>query len=149
MPSNFAPGTRRLLQRGQVARALVVIGFACAFHPAFGQAQADPMRPARQWLEQQPQSGADPQGEAVPAGGQVVVTGPSRRFAMVGSHAVHVGETYNGAKLLAIREDELVWQRPEGTEHTSMTPGIRKKPSKPEPEPARPARRKEKTIGDQ
>jgi hypothetical protein len=118
----------------------LALGLAVAtLQPAFSQ--GDPMRPQFSGLQA---PGADP----APAAGQIVVSGPSRRFAMVGSHAVHVGETYNGAKLVAIREDGVVWQRPEGTEHEITTPGVRKQPSKREPAPAK-APQKDKTIGEQ
>ena len=90
---------------------------------------SDPTRPPAAWTAAQTR-GAGGQQAAAEGGAstvQVLVTGPTRRFAMVDGHAVRLGETYNGARLVAINSDGVVWQREGGRETASMSPGIQKR----------------------
>ena len=98
------------------------------------QAQTDPTRPASAWLAAQQQGvSGDPLAEPSAPGVQIVVIGASRKFAMINGHPVRQGETYNGAKLLAVNEDGAVWQRDGAKEKSSMSPGIQKKLKSMEP----------------
>jgi hypothetical protein len=80
------------------------------------QAQADPTRPPSQ------RSAADDAAQ----GGQVVVSGAKRRFVLVDGHAVHPGETWNGAKLLSVGPEGAVWQRGDTRESVNMSPNVQK-----------------------
>ncbi len=98
---------------------------------AAAQAQFDPTRPDPTWLAAQiqaTQSGEQTEVKPEPPipTAQILVTGPSRKFAIVDGKTVSPGETYNGSKLLSIEGADTVWQRSAGREKASMTPGVDK-----------------------
>lgn len=106
------------------AAGLVMLASAAA------QAQFDPTRPHPAWLAAQIQATQSGAPEVTPEppipNAQILVTGPSRRFAIVDGKAVSPGQTYNGSKLLSIDGADTVWQRSAGREKSSMTPGVDK-----------------------
>lgn len=106
---------------------LMIIGLA-ASALSYAQTSGDPTRPAPAWLALQPKSSgaAAVEVEAGTPGAQIVVVGPTRKFAMVDGHAVRPGETYKGSKLLTIGPDVLIWQTEGRREVTSMSPGVQK-----------------------
>lgn len=93
------------------------------------QTGADPTRPPGAWMAaQQPHSpGSELATEPASPGAQIVVISPTRKFAMVNGQAVRPGETYNGARLVAIYEDGVAWQRDGVTERTRNSPAVQKK----------------------
>lgn len=105
---------------------LLILGMAAS---SFSFAQSgDPTRPAPEWLALQPRL---PGATAVETdrgtpGAQIIVVGPSRRFAMVDGQAVRPGETYRGSKLLGIGDEGVTWQTDGHREFTSMSPGVQK-----------------------
>src|SRR5690349_10901018 len=95
--------------------------------PCHAQTLADPTRPAAAWLAAQPaKPGASAPSEPGTPGAQIVVVGPSRKFAIVDGQAVHAGDRHNGAKLVDIDKDSLVWQRGTSSERSSMHPAVEK-----------------------
>jgi hypothetical protein len=82
-------------------------------------------------------------------GAQIVVVGPSRKFAIVDGHPVQTGDHYNGAKLVDIDKDSLVWQRGTGSERSSMHPAVVKTaPGGRDAQPSHPAIRKKILNGE-
>jgi hypothetical protein len=114
---NISPG----LRSGPLAALLALV---CA---APAHAQTDPTRPPAVWLAAQPRApGVEAPVEARTPDVQIMVTGPSRRFAIVNGEAVYAGETRNGAKLVGIEDGAVVWQRAGSQEKSSMSPGVQK-----------------------
>lgn len=117
----------RQLSSDRLLLLLAGLFVAVASH---AQAVSDPTRPAIAWLAVQPKATgvvvAEP--ESGTPGAQIVVVGPSRKFAMVDGNAVRTGETYKGAKLLGIGSDSLTWQNGEKREMASMSPAVVKTP---------------------
>jgi len=109
-------------------RLLFVIAGLAASAVSHAQASGDPTRPPPVWLALQPKLPGAPSVEvdAGTPGAQIVVVGPTRKFAMVDGQAVRPGETYKGSKLLAIGPDGLMWQTEGRRELTSMSPGVQK-----------------------
>ncbi|MBE7942727.1 MULTISPECIES: hypothetical protein [Ramlibacter] len=107
-----------------LAFALVALASAGA------QAQADPTKPSAAWLAAQAKSPGQKEPEATessgPANAQILLSGRARRFAMVDGHVVRPGESYNGAKLVAVGEEGAVWDRGGTRESSSMTPAVQK-----------------------
>lgn len=112
----------------QLTGGFVVTALLAATGPALAQSN-DPTRPPPAWLPAQSAAQAQsaapaqmPVEEAV-GGSHIVVLGSDRRFVMLNGHVVHVGESHNGARLLAINDDSLVWQK-EGVRHRlNISPG--------------------------
>jgi hypothetical protein len=112
---------------------------------------ADPTRPTAAWLAAQPRAAGTqpPVSEAAPPGVQIVVTGPSRKFAIVDGEPVHPGETHDGAKLLTIDEGGVMWQRGSSHESSSMNAGAEKtEPGRRVSPPQSPNIRKKMLIGE-
>jgi hypothetical protein len=118
--------------------------------PCHAQTLADPTRPAAVWLAAQPRTpGASAPAEPGTPGAQIVVIGPSRKFAIVDGHPVQAGDHYNGAKLVDIDKDSLVWQRGTGSERSSMYPAVEKTaPGGRGAQPSHPGIRKKILIGE-
>jgi hypothetical protein len=55
---------------------------------------------------------------------QVILTGRSRKLAVVNGEVVRVGDLYKGSKVVAIRGDKLVLE--DVTKSVAMTPGVSK-----------------------
>jgi hypothetical protein len=106
---------------------LMILGLA-ATALSYAQTSGDPTKPAPVWLALQPKApgAAAVEVDAGTPGAQIVVVGPTRKFAMVDGQAVRPGETYKGSKLLNIGPDGLVWQTEGRRELTSMSPGVQK-----------------------
>lgn len=99
--------------------------------------QTDPTRPAPEWLAAQAPVPADEAlGPAsAPAGVQVIVIGPTRKFAIIDGQMVRFGQTYNGAKLVGIRPEGVVLQKDGVKEKLSMSPAVTKMVRVPNPTP--------------
>lgn len=93
-------------------------------------AQSDPTKPSAAWLaaqaKAQGQKEPDPGESSGPANAQILLSSGSRRFVVVDGHVVRPGESYNGAKLVAIGESGAVWDRGGTRESPSMTPAVQK-----------------------
>lgn len=89
----------------------------------------DPTVPPAAWLAAQPSA----QGaEAIVHGSdptrvKVVVFGKTRRFALIGDQFVKVGDTHNGAQVLAIKPDAL--RVDDEAQWLKAAPGVEKKAS--------------------
>jgi hypothetical protein len=117
--------------------------------PAVAQMQRDPTRPSAVWLAAQPQApGAAAAVEQAAPEAQIVVTGPARQFAMVDGQPVRVGQSYNGAKLIAIEADGLVWQRNGTREKFGIGAGIHKQVKRAEPPAVTPKPKKKAMNGE-
>lgn len=110
-------------------RLLLLLAGLFVAAPLHAQASGDPTRPAVAWLAVQPKlPGAVVEAAPGTPGAQIVVSGPSRKFAMVDGNAVRTGETYKGSKLLGIGADGLTWQTGDKLEMSSMSPAVIKAP---------------------
>lgn len=85
------------------------------FSAAWGETLSNPTLPPPAWVAAQ----SSARGVALPivdqeqgalAGMQVILIGPSRKFAMIDGQMVKPGDMYNGSKVLAIRPGEVVLQ---------------------------------------
>lgn len=109
------------------ARLLFAIAGLVISALAYAQSSGDPTRPPPAWLALQPRlPGAPVEVERGTPGAQIVIVGPSRKFAMVDGQAVYPGETYRGSKLLGIGHDGVTWQTDGHREKTSMSPAVQK-----------------------
>ncbi len=107
-------------------RLLVLIAGLAASALSYAQS-GDPTKPAPAWLALQSKvPGAAVEVERETPGAQIVIIGPSRKFAMVDGHAVRPGETYKGSKLLGIGPEGVTWQTEGRRELTTMSPGVAK-----------------------
>lgn len=99
--------------------------------------QTDPTRPAPEWLAAQaPVPGNEAAGpDNAPAGVQVIVIGPTRKFAIIDGQMVRFGHSYNGAKLVGIRPEGVVLQKDGVKEKLSMSPAVTKMVRVPKPTP--------------
>ena len=89
---------------------------------------ADPTRPTSEWLAAQPPApGAEAVAQVAPSGLQVLVLGPTRKFAIIDGQLVRLGETYKGAKLVGFHADGVVMQKDGSKEMLSMSPAAIKK----------------------
>jgi hypothetical protein len=99
-------------------------GFAA--HGMAAAQMADPTRPPGAYVAGQQPRAAEGLADPASTDAQIVVSGPSRRFAIVNGQAVRPGETVNGARLVAINKDGAVWDRDGVTERSDSSPAIRK-----------------------
>ena len=107
------------------ALLLVLLG---GMAPAHADSVPDPTRPATEWLAAQPAaSGGHAAFSNAAPEVQVLVIGPTRKFAIVGGQTVRLGETFNGAKLVGILSDGVVMQKDGSKEKLSMNPAVVKK----------------------
>lgn len=104
-----------------------MLALAACLSAVMVQAQTDPTRPSAAWLAAQPRTaGAEAPADARTPEAQIVVLGPSRKFALVNGEPVHAGETYAGAKLVAIDADGILWHRAGAEARSTMSPAVEK-----------------------
>lgn len=89
-------------------------------------AARDPTVPPAEWLAAQP---ARADAGAKSAGGetarvQMIVTGKSRRFALVNGRLVKVGDAISDTRVVAVRPDRVVTE--EGAKSLGIMPGVSK-----------------------
>ncbi len=138
-------------------RLAAILGLA-AMVPCHAQTLPDPTRPAPAWLAAQARvTGGAAAGVAevaapeqpIAPGVRIVVTGPTRKFAIVDGEAVRPGESYNGSRLASIDPDGVTWQKGGAQEKSSMSPDVQKtEPGKPRPQQARPSAKKKPMNGE-
>lgn len=97
------------------------------FTGAWGGVASDPTRPPPAWLAAQPSaqgtvSQANQQSEP---GLQLIVVGPTRRFAVIDGEVVKPGDAFNGSKVLHIDAGQVVVQDP--SKSLKLTPAVEKK----------------------
>ena len=128
--------------------ALLLLGLGSM---AVAQAQAldDPTRPALEWLAAQPVApGAEVASEGAAAGVQVIVVGPTRKFAIINGQLVRYGQSYNGAKLVGIAPESVVLQKDGSKEKLSMSPAVEKRVLASQPEASKIKSRKKVVNGE-
>ncbi len=98
--------------------------------PIQAQTMADPTRPPAAWLAAQARPAGAPEAlvpEVVTAPDvQIVVSGPTRQFAMVDGVAVRPGETYKGARLVSVHSGP-VWLKGGSVLQPNVTSLVEKK----------------------
>ncbi|MBS0370704.1 MAG: hypothetical protein JSS57_16085 [Proteobacteria bacterium] len=109
-----------------------ILALAC-IGTALGDTRLDPTMPPATWsaaqaaapLANTPGSttAAAPSPDAS-SGLQLILIGPSRRFALIDGQVVKPGDTYNGSKVVAIKPDEVVAQ--DASKSVELTPGVKK-----------------------
>ena len=110
----------------------------------------DPTRPSSQWVTATaPLVATDAvPTEVDPAGVQILVIGATRRFAVIDGTLMHVGESRQGIKLLAIGAQSVRVRRDGTTVELRVTPDVRKKTYVPKPVPAKPVSTRKAINGD-
>jgi MSHA biogenesis protein MshK len=109
---------QRLIARA--AALLLLVGASPLGRAAHAQALSDPMRPP---------SAAASAGAAAPAAApalrlQSVLISPGRKLAVIDGITVPLGGTVDGARLVAIRESEVVLQKGAERETLKLNPGV-------------------------
>ena len=94
---------------------------------------ADPTQPAAEWLAAQPKAPGAPVVEAdtAPPLLQMLLVGPSRKYAIIGGQVLKIGDTYNGSTVVAIKSDSVVLQSNDVMQTLQMHPAIEKTVIKP------------------
>ncbi len=114
----------RWLTTGRWGVALLALSW-CGL--AWSQAMMDPTQPAPAWLAAQPQvSGALAVEPDTSPTLQLLLTGPSRKYAIIDGQIVQPGDTYNGSTLVAIEPDAVVLQNDDTLQTLKMYPNIEK-----------------------
>jgi len=98
---------------------VMLIGAPCVF----AQGLSDPTRPPREIIG----GGAAPaEFAANPSPAQVVIISTDRRRATINGQAVALGGRYGNATLVRISDEEIVLQRPEGTETIKLYSSVQR-----------------------
>jgi MSHA biogenesis protein MshK len=106
-----------------LAAFALVLGAAPAGQAAHAQALADPMRP--------PLAGERAGAAAAASAGarlQSVLISSGRKLAVIDGITVPLGGTIDGARLVAIRESEVVLQKGAERETLKLNPGVQIRP---------------------
>jgi hypothetical protein len=114
------------------ALGIVTLLFSVPALAAAADSLLDPTRPPPAWLAAQDRS-AKP-NEAVEAPKQpvqLVLTGPTRRFAIVRGEIVGSGADVRAPRLVELKRNEVTIETKEGQETLDMFPGIEITPAKP------------------
>ena len=127
------------------ARQALALAILMAVILTTSQAQTgqtiDPTRPPNAWFTAiAPATSINEiSPEIDPLGVQILVIGATRRFAVIDGNLMHVGQTHQGTKLLAISAQSVRIGRDGTTVELRLTPNVRKKTHVPNPVPAGPA----------
>ena len=100
---------------------LMTLGWVCGVEAA---TSGDATEAPATWLDAQPGSAAKSDARESSAEVQVILSGPSRRLAVINGEVVKVGDIYKGSKVVAIRGDKLVLE--DASKSLAMTPGVSK-----------------------
>ena len=101
--------------------------------PAWGQGLSDPTRPPPAFLAALPKApgtAAAAEPEVVPQL-QSLLIGPSRRYAIIEGQLLGVGDSFKGARVVAVRPAGVVLRSERGTETLRLFPDVEKRPVKP------------------
>src|SRR6185295_13163360 len=127
------------------SRNFAALALASAATAALAQELQDPTKPSAAWLALQPATAGSVQAPAEdgrPPPSAIVVGGPNRQFVMIdGGFAVHIGESFNGAKLVAIENDTAIWQKGKAREATGYGAGVVRTSAKAASAPAAPKKK--------
>jgi len=100
--------------------------FLVAAPQALAQGLSDPTRPP--WI-----GGADASEPATAA--QIVIVSKDRRQATINGQIVNLGGRYGNATLVRITDEEIVLERPKGTETIRLYPSVQRKRHGPAAQP--------------
>lgn len=119
---------RQTLRKGwpgwrDLTAALGCLGFLGFIVSAWAATPNDPTEAPPAWVSTLPPSNVSNTGEAPPEM-QVILTGKSRRLAIVSGAIVKVGDDYKGSKVRAIKANQVVMDDAEKS--LSMTPDVKK-----------------------
>jgi hypothetical protein len=110
----------------------------------------DPTRPADVWLAaaaSAPGTSGAP-ADAPAQGLRVLVIGATRRLAVIDGQVVHLGESYQGAKLVGLDAQGARLKTPRATVNLQITPAARKQVHMPQAAPGKPAPSSKTQKGD-
>ena len=91
----------------------------------------DPTRPPPAWLAAQDKSAKPDEAAEAKQPVQLVLTGPTRRFAIVRGELVGSGAQAKAPRLVELKRNEVTIETKEGQETLDMFPGIEITPAKP------------------
>jgi hypothetical protein len=86
--------------------------------------------------------------DAPAQGLQILVIGATRRLAVIDGQVVHLGESYQGAKLVGLDAQGARLKTPRATVNLQITPAVRKQVHVPQAAPGKPAPTTKKFKGD-
>jgi MSHA biogenesis protein MshK len=115
----------RFAYRGAAGCLLAALALLCAA-TAQGETLSDPTRPADAWLAAQAKSGSTSLEQNATPKLQLLLIGPSRKFAIINGQTVRIGDTYKDSRLVAVRPGEVVLQDDKSLHTLKIYPGIRK-----------------------
>jgi hypothetical protein len=105
---------------------------------AWAQGVHDPTRPPQELLgaaKPPPSADADKKADAALAPGvapvQLLLVGPTRRFAIIRGQLYDVGPKSKDARLVEVHPDEIVIRTSEGSENLRLYPDVEKQVAKP------------------
>lgn len=114
------------------ALAIPVLYALLATSAAQERQSADPTQPAPQWLAALAPAPVNPADTALPDAAQmavrVVVLGKQRRFAVVDGQRLELGQTYRGAKLLALNAQGVKLRKDGAAIDLQLAPRVKKTP---------------------
>lgn len=90
----------------------------------WGAVLTDPTRPPQIWLEAHGISFSTTSQET-PSGVQLIMIGPSKKFALVNGQIVMPGKIFNGSKVLDINSDGVVTK--DASKSLKLIPAVKKK----------------------
>jgi hypothetical protein len=85
----------------------------------------DPLQPAAAWLTAHPQTGLADANGAGASGLQIIVSGRSRKFAIIDGRVVVPGDAYNDTQVATIKPDAVVMKDP--SKSVVVAPLVQKK----------------------
>jgi hypothetical protein len=91
-----------------------------------GEVLSDPTRPAPAWLAAQPKAPGVAAVEDSTPTLQLLLIGPSRKYAIISGQVVKLGGAYKDSKLVAVRPGEVDLQDDNSLQTLKMHPGIKK-----------------------
>ena len=93
----------------------------------------DPTRPPPEWLavQEKAKTGKEAAAEMPQQPVQLVLSGPTRRFAIVRGELVGSGKDPNAPRLVELKRDEMTIETKDGKETLNLFPGIEITPVKP------------------
>ncbi len=110
-----------MADRLRISTGWLIIALAWAPAAAWAESMPDPTRPPAEVLAPVSTEGA-PQAAANPL--QCIIIAPNRRAAIINGQTVEQGERVGDAKLLEVREGQVVLQGPQGKEVLSLFPRV-------------------------
>jgi len=91
---------------------------------SWGSALSDPTRPPAIWLTVNGINLPGSSGKNAPSGVQLIMIGPSKKFAIINGKIVRPGKLYNGSTVIDINSEGVITKNK--SKSLKLLPGVRK-----------------------